>query len=243
MSRSSAAVDSDSAASACQEAVLPHYTPSFDALESLEDLIQHSFNVLGNSPKTKTASEGTASTPAIGGGGSLLSLPPGLFGDDGNPLSLLLGIGGDGSAPSLPAIGGDGSVPSSPASGGDGSVPSLPAIGGDGSVPRPPASCGDGTVRSPPAIGGDGNRALSTMEEFALLSDFPSWSAFGKVVKQKLKVRARQALAYHTTTACQPKKNNVPGGSLKDCGMPHKDPQTAIGGREYGISVTPSELL
>jgi hypothetical protein len=182
--------------------------------DSAASVLQPPFNVLGKSPKTETASEGTESPPVIGGGGSLLRFPPGLFGDDGNPLSFPLGIGGDGSAPSLPAIGGDGSVPSPPASGGDGSVP------------------------SPPAIGGDGNRALSTMEEFALLSDFPSWSAFATVVEQKLKVRARHALSYHTTTACQPQKNNAPGGSLKDCGMPHKDPQIATGVREYGISVT-----
>ena len=207
-------VDSASAAMAGHEQVIPQYMPPLGAPVSLHDMIQPPFNVLGKSLKTKTASEGTASPPAIGGGGSLPSAPPGLFGDDGNPLSFPLGIGGDGSAPSLPAIGGDGSVPSPPASGGDGSVP------------------------SPPAIGGDGNRALSTMEEFALLSDFPSWSAFGTVVKQKLKVRARHALSYHTTTACQPKNNPAPGGSLKDCGIPHTDPQTAIGVRGYEISAT-----
>ena len=136
----------------------------------------------------------------------MLFFPPGLFGDDGHPLSFPPGNGGDGSAPRPRPI---------------------EWLGG-----------GDGSVPSPAAIGGDGNRALSTMEEFALLSDFPKWSRFGTVVKQKLKVRARHALAYHTTTACQPKNNPAPGGSLQDCGMPHKAPQTAIGNRGYGISVT-----
>ena len=168
-------------------------------------------------------------TPAIGGGGSLLSYPPGLCRDDGSLLSFQQGIEEDGSAPRSRHWR---QLPSPP-----GSAPIAEPIRGDGSAPRPtqgretqetsqilvfpseytaklyleehaqaPASSGDGSAPRPPAIGGDGNRVLSTMDEFALLSGIPipSWSAFGTVVKQKLKVRARHALSFHTTTACQP---------------------------------------
>ena len=200
-------------------------------------------------------------TPAIGGAGSLLSYPPGLSRCDGNLLRAPQGFGEHGSAPgsthwSL--------LPGPPASGGDRSA-QRPTQGRETQETsqilvfanettarlyvedhaRAPTSSGDGSAPRQPAIGGDGNRVLSTMEEFARLSVIPSWAAFNTAVKQKLKGRARHALSFHTTTPCQPQKTPGTGTSLKDCGLPHKAPQspwtapqTAIGVLGYEINVT-----
>ena len=54
------------------------------------------------------------------------------------------------------------------------------------------------------------------IEQFRTL---PDWGCFIQLLAKKLCTKPRWALSAHTTTACQPKKADGPGGSLKDCGM------------------------
>ena len=92
----------------------------------------------------------------------------------------------------------------------------APAVGGHPPVPavgaHPPV----------PAVGGpnipawDPAWAQVEIEHFRTLWD---WGCFTQLLAKKLCTTPRKALSAHTTTACQPKKADGPGGSLKDCGM------------------------
>ena len=57
------------------------------------------------------------------------------------------------------------------------------------------------------------------------------WGCFTQLVAKKLCTSPRRALSGHTTTACQPKKADGPGGSLKDVGM--DDILPAVGGQFF----------
>ena len=88
----------------------------------------------------------------------------------------------------------------------------FPDLGDDHSSPQADAA--------PPVPGG-----MSTMDELAILNEIESWQKFRNIVASTLSCRRRFALAYHTTTACQPKKAVAPANhSLVECGLP------AIGG-------------
>ena len=66
------------------------------------------------------------------------------------------------------------------------------------------------------------------IEHFRTLWD---WGCFTKLLAKKLCTSPRRALSAHTTTACQPKKADGPGGSLKDVGM--DDILPAVGGQFF----------
>ena len=58
---------------------------------------------------------------------------------------------------------------------------------------------------------------------------------FTQLLAKKLCTSPRRALSAHTTTACQPKKADGPGGSLKDVGM--DDILPAVGGGQFFVRV------
>ena len=66
------------------------------------------------------------------------------------------------------------------------------------------------------------------IEHFRTLWD---WGCFTQLLAKKLCTSPRRALSAHTTTACQPKKADGPGGSLKDVGM--DDILPAVGGQFF----------
>ena len=104
----------------------------------------------------------------------------------------------------------------------------APAVGGHPPVPavgaHPPV----------PAVGGpnipawDPAWAQVEIEHFRTLWD---WGCFTQLLAKKLCTSPRRALSAHTTTACQPKKADGPGGSLKDAGM--DDILPAVGGQFF----------
>ena len=70
--------------------------------------------------------------------------------------------------------------------------------------------------------------AQEEIERFRTLWD---WGCFTQLLAKKLCTTPRRALSAHTTTACQPKKADGPGGSLKDVGM--DDILPAVGGKFF----------
>ena len=70
------------------------------------------------------------------------------------------------------------------------------------------------------------------IEHFRTLCD---WGCFTQLLAKKLCTTPRRALSAHTTTACQPKKADGPGGSLKDVGM--DDILPAVGGGQFFVRV------
>ena len=70
--------------------------------------------------------------------------------------------------------------------------------------------------------------AQEEIERFRTLWD---WGRFTQLLAKKLRTSPRRALSAHTTTACQPKKADGPGGSLKDVGM--DDILPAVGGQFF----------
>ena len=70
------------------------------------------------------------------------------------------------------------------------------------------------------------------IEHFRTLWD---WGCFTQLLAKKLCTSPRRALSGHTTTACQPKKADGPGGSLKDVGM--DDILPAVGGGQFFVRV------
>ena len=113
-----------------------------------------------------------------------------------------------------------------------GGHPPVPAVGGHPPVPavgaHPPV----------PAVGGpnipawDPAWAQVEIEHFRTLWD---WGCFTQLLAKKLCTSPRRALSAHTTTACQPKKADGPGGSLKDVGM--DDILPAVGGGQFFVRV------
>ena len=71
------------------------------------------------------------------------------------------------------------------------------------------------------------------IEHFRTLCD---WGCFTQLVAKKLRVSARRALSAHTTTACQPRKVDGPGGSLSSAGMDNILP--AVGGNSSSCMST-----
>ena len=70
-------------------------------------------------------------------------------------------------------------------------------------------------------------------EEIGQLRTIPEWNTLLTWVAQNMRVIARETLAAHTTTACQPGKvpgPSGPGGSLKACGLDTLLPAPADGG-------------
>ena len=55
--------------------------------------------------------------------------------------------------------------------------------------------------------------AAPSADEIRELESMPPWESFRKMVYTKLRSSARLALAYHTTTMCQPPKTH-PGQML-----------------------------
>ena len=104
----------------------------------------------------------------------------------------------------------------------------APAVGGHPPVPavgaHPPV----------PAVGGpnipawDPAWAQVEIERFRTLRH---WGCFTQLLAKKLRTTPRRALSAHTTTDCQPKKADGPGGSLKDVGM--DDILPAVGGQFF----------
>ena len=70
------------------------------------------------------------------------------------------------------------------------------------------------------------------IEHFRTLCDC---GCFTQLLAKKLRTTPRRALSAHTTTACQPKKADGPGGSLKDVGM--DDILPAVGGGQFFVRV------
>ena len=89
-----------------------------------------------------------------------------------------------------------------------------------------------------PAVGGpnipawDPAWAQVEIERFRTLRH---WGCFTQLLAKKLRTTPRRALSAHTTTACQPKKADGPGGSLKDAGM--DDILPAVGGGQFFVRV------
>ena len=70
--------------------------------------------------------------------------------------------------------------------------------------------------------------AQEEIERFRTLWD---WGCFTQLLAKKLRTSPRRALSAHTTTACQPKKADGPGGSLYYAGMDKILP--AVGGQFF----------
>ena len=70
--------------------------------------------------------------------------------------------------------------------------------------------------------------AQEEIERFRTLWD---WGRFTQLLAKKLRTSPRRALSAHTTTACQPKKADGPGGSLYYAGMGKILP--AVGGQFF----------
>ena len=70
--------------------------------------------------------------------------------------------------------------------------------------------------------------AQEEIERFRTLWD---WGRFTQLLAKKLRTSPRRALSAHTTTACQPKKADGPGGSLYYAGMDKILP--AVGGQFF----------
>ena len=88
----------------------------------------------------------------------------------------------------------------------------------------------------PPASGV--TSILPAMKEVEDLRTKPAWTDFVKDVRAAIKGGVRQALAQHTTTACQPKKAQGvagPSGSLKSSGA--DDPHETDGMHECHIAL------
>ena len=68
-------------------------------------------------------------------------------------------------------------------------------------------------------------------EEIERFRTWDWWGRFTQFLAKKLRTSPRRALSAHTTTACQPKKADGPGGSLKDVGM--DDILPAVGGQFF----------
>jgi hypothetical protein len=70
---------------------------------------------------------------------------------------------------------------------------------------------------------GEEAAVLSFSEELAILRSKPEWGLLKQAIEEHLAgrglERARQALSQHTTTACQPLKQDGPGISLKEAGL------------------------
>ena len=58
-----------------------------------------------------------------------------------------------------------------------------------------------------------------TMECLSGLRQQDVWHKFCNMLREELNTGARQALAFHTTTVCQPQKAAGPEGSLAACGL------------------------
>ena len=94
----------------------------------------------------------------------------------------------------------------------------VPAIGGVLAVPGL-------------AVGSVGRfQPESAQAEITQLREMQDWLAFLTWVELQLKTTARQALAVHTTTACQPKKAPGPAESLVVAGMDSILTVPAVGG-------------
>ena len=76
-----------------------------------------------------------------------------------------------------------------------------------------------------------GQPMRSCMQELECMKSLPEWQELWDAAK-RLVLTPRYALAYHFTTACQPRKQMAPAGSLKDCGIevPVEDSDPASGG-------------
>ena len=88
---------------------------------------------------------------------------------------------------------------------------------------------------------------MATMEELELLQGVQGWKEFRSKLESQCCVRARYALSYHTTQACQPNKAVGPAtSSLRDCGMPRSpdvllpEPAPVIDGNGDGSGDRPA---
>ena len=74
---------------------------------------------------------------------------------------------------------------------------------------------GAGVPAAPPGLW----EPCMTMECLSGLHQQDVWRIFCNMLRKELNTGARQALAFHTTTACQPQKAAGPAGSLAACGL------------------------